>query len=489
MQLRPDATITPQDLEQGKRALVKDGAWANLVGGLYGGVILVGFALELGATPWHIGLLAALPFLAQLVQLPAISLIERFRQRRKIAVTAITVSRGLIMALGLFALVPQHAAALQALLLAQVLITIFGSIGGCAVNAWLHQLLAHQGLGELFSRRLFWSTVFASAGALVAGALVQHWPGDDRMDPYALSFVAAGLAGFVSSYYLARVPEPAMVRTGPPSPLLAMLGAPFRDTDFRRVIVFMAAWNFASNLAAPFITVYLLRQLAFGLSTATTLWIASQVANALTLYLWGRLSDRLSNKAILAVALPAYFACLIALPFTALPSIHTLTLPLLYVIHIVMGAASGGIALATGNLGLKLAPQGRGTAYLGAVGLAGAAAGGIAAIAGGALANWFETRELSVFVHFTTASSAHELIVLHFRHWEFLFGVSFVCGAYVLHALSRIREGVEHSERVVIQEFVTEASRSLAQLSPIDGLRDVLLVPLGRLRDRRLRPR
>jgi MFS family permease len=268
-----------------------------------------------------------------------------------------------------------------------------------------------------------------------------------------------------------------------------MLGMPFGDAEFRRVIVFMASWNFASNLAAPFITVYLLKQLGFGMGTATTLWIASQVANALTMYLWGRLSDRLSNKAILAVALPAYFGCLIALPFTAIPAMHALTVPLLYFIHIVMGAAAGGIALATGNLGLKLAPQGRGTAYLAAIGLAGAAAGGLAAIVGGALANWFETRELSLFVHYTSASAAHEIVVMHFRHWEFLFGVSFICGAYVMHALSHIREGVEHSERVVIQEFVAEASRSLAQLSPIDGLKDVLLIPLGRLRDRRLRPR
>ena len=489
MQLSPDPTVTPADVERGKRALVKDAAWASMVGALYGGVFLVGFALELGATPWHIGLLAALPFLAQLAQLPTISLVERVRQRRKIAVAAVTVSRLLIFALALLALVPDHPAALKALLAAQVLITLFGSIGGCSVNAWLHQLLAQQGLGELFSRRLFWSTVLASAGALAAGYLVQHWPGEDRLEAYAVSFAAAGIVGFVSTYYLATVPEPPMVRTGPPSSLLAMLRVPFGDVEFRRVIVFMASWNFASNLAAPFITVYLLKQLAFGMSTATTLWIASQVANALTMYLWGRLSDRLSNKAILAVALPAYFASLIALPFTALPTLHFLTLPLLYVIHVVMGAASGGIALATGNLGLKLAPQGRGTAYLGAVGLAGAAAGGIAAISGGALANWFETRELSVFVHFTSASAAHELVVMHFRHWEFLFGVSFVCGAYVLHALSRIREGAEHSERVVIQEFVNEASRSLSQLSPIDGLKDVLLVPLGRLRDRRLRPR
>ena len=59
----------------------------------------------------------------------------------------------------------------------------------------------------------------------------------------------------------------------------------------------------------------------------------------------------------------------------------------------------------------------------------------------------------------------------------------------MLHALSRLEEGKEHSERAVIQELVSEASRSLAQLSPIDGLKAALLFPLGRLRDRRLRAR
>ena len=49
-----------------------------MVRALYGGVILVGFALELGATPWHIGLLAAIPFFAQLLLVP----LGRLRERR-----------------------------------------------------------------------------------------------------------------------------------------------------------------------------------------------------------------------------------------------------------------------------------------------------------------------------------------------------------------------------------------------------------------------
>jgi MFS family permease len=251
----------------------------------------------------------------------------------------------------------------------------------------------------------------------------------------------------------------------------------------------MASWNLASNIAAPFITVYLLRQMGYELGTVTTLWMAGQVATALTLYLWGRLSDRLSNKAILSVALPAYFASLMALAFAALPAPHALTLPLLYLIHIVMGTASGGIGLATGNLGLKLAPQGHGTAYLTAVGLAGSLAAGIAALAGGTLADWFAARELSLTFHWTSPGQTQQVTLLQFRHWEFLFGISFALGFYVLHRLSRIREGEEHSERTVVQQFVIEAVRSLDQLSPIEGLRTVILLPFGRLRERRLKPR
>src|SRR3954469_8616154 len=346
MRLAPDPVVTPEDLDRGKRALVKDAAWASMVGALYGGVILVGFALELGATPLHIGLLAAIPFLAQVAQLPGIALIEKLGQRRKIAVVSVGISRLMIAALATLVLLPDKKTALHVLLAAQITITLFGSVAGCSVNSWMHQLLASQGLGALFSRRLFWSTVLASAGALAAGYAVQHWPADERLHAYALSFVAAGLVGFISVYYLATVPEPAMVRTGPCTPLLALLRAPLADIRFRRVVVFMASWNFASNLAAPFLTVYLLQQMAYGMGTVTTLWIASQMANALTMYSWGRLSDRLSNKAILAVALPAFFGCLIALPFAAIPHVHQLTLPLIYVIHVVMGAASGGIALA-----------------------------------------------------------------------------------------------------------------------------------------------
>jgi MFS family permease len=489
MRLSPDPVVTPEDHARGQRALVIEAAFATTAGALYGGVILVGFALELGATPLVVGLLAAIPFLAQVSQVPAILLIERMRARRKITVLSVSAARLLIMSLALLPLLPDRPLQLAALIGVQIAIALFGSVAGCAFNSWVHQLVPRETLGVLFARRLFWSTLVASLAALSAGYFVQHWPHGDKLQAYALVFVAAGIAGLVSSRYLVAVPDPAMAATGPPLRLGEQLGAPLRDPDFRSVIVFMASWNFASNIAAPFITVYLLRQLGYELGTVTALWMVGQVATALTLYLWGRLSDRLSNKAILSVALPAYFACVVALPFTALPAVHLLTLPLLYLLHVVMGAASGGITLATGNLGLKLAPQGRGTSYLAAVGLAGSLAAGLSALAGGALAEWFAARELALAFQWTSSGATSQVRLLQFHHWEFLFAISFLLGFYVLHRLSRIREGEEHSERVVVQQFVLEAFRSIDQLSPIDGLRTAILFPFGRLRDRRLKPR
>ncbi|HYF89568.1 hypothetical protein [Azospirillum sp.] len=93
MSVGSDPSITPADIERGKGALVRDGAWANVVGALSGGIILVGLALELGAGPLAIGTLAAIPFFGQLAQIPAIGLVERVRQRRRIAVWSITAGR------------------------------------------------------------------------------------------------------------------------------------------------------------------------------------------------------------------------------------------------------------------------------------------------------------------------------------------------------------------------------------------------------------
>ncbi|HJU22847.1 MAG TPA: MFS transporter [Casimicrobiaceae bacterium] len=488
MKLRPDTTITAADLQRGQRALVRDAAWASITGSLYGGVVLVAFALALGAGPFVIGMLAAIPFIGQAAQLPAIALIERVRQRRKITVLSVTVSRVLILLLALLPLMSVVEGRLTLLLVAQLTITILGSLAGCALNSWLHQLLPSSGLGAFFAKRLFWGTACACIGTLAAGLLVDLWPYGEKLQAYSVTFAAAGVAGFVSTWFLTRVPEPVMTQAGPPASVISKIAAPFRDANFRRVLRYILAWNAATNLAAPFLAVYLIQQMHFSLGTVTTLWVTSQVANAVVLYIWGRLSDRLSNKAVLRVALPVYFACMLGLAFAAIPHARDVALPLLYVVHIAMGAAAGGIGLATGNMSLKLAPQGQGTAYLAATSLVASVTGGIAPLIGGALAHLFEAGAFSVIVRWAWSGAEGEATVIGFTRYQFLFVISAALGLYVLHRLSRIREGEEISEHVVIQQFALEAIRTVNQLSTVAGLLGNLFT-FGRLIERRLHAR
>jgi MFS family permease len=484
MTLEPQARLSASDQQLGRRSLVLDTAWSSICGALFGGVVLVGYALHAGATPLAIGMLAAIPFLVQVLQLPATVLVERYRRRKRLSVLLLGAARLIILTIALLPLWPD-APVVPLLLLGKFAVAALSTIGACALNSWIHQLLAGQALGSFFSRRLAAGTVLGCIFTLAIGWLTAN-PPQGRVDiAFAIAFAGSGLAGLVSAWYIARCPEPVMERAGPAVSMRAKLAAPFRDDAFRRLLVMLGAWGFTSNFAAPFLTVYLMQQLGYPLSTVTLLWVVNQVANALTLFAWGRVSDELSNKAVLSVALPANFVCLLALVFARAGEPLGLQFPLLVAVHAVLGVASGGIGLATGNLGLKLAPAGEGTSYLAAVGLVSALAGGLAPLLGGAVAEWLQASQFSLNVRWVSSAATREFSVLRFEHYEFLFALATLMGLYVIHALSRVREGPEVSERRVVQELLLEAQRTVDQLSSVGGLIGSVF-SFDRLSERRL---
>ena len=484
MPLRPVPSVTGAELAAAERSLVADTAWASLTGAWSGGVVLAAFAIALGAGPFTIGLLAAIPVIAQVAQLPTIALIERVRERKRIGVAVIFGSRLVLLAMAALPFLADRRSAIVWLVAAQAVIAVLGSVGACCLNSWLHQLIPPERLAPFFARRLIWGTLLGGAGALAAGQWVARAPGGDALQAYAWVFAGSALASFVSSYYLARTPEPQMLAAGPSEPLLQTLRRPLGDRNFRHLLVFLAAWAVVSNIAAPFLTVYLMRQLGYGLATVTALGVASQLANAFALYLWGRVSGRFANKSVLAAALPVYFVCTGALVLANRPEHPVLGLALLYALHIFMGAATGGIALATGNLSLKLAPQGQGTSYLAVVGIVSALAGGAAPLVAGAVAEDLADNELAMVLRWLSPQRTHEVVVIALEHWEFLFLLSALAGLYVLHRLSLVREDGEASERVVIQQFAIEAARLVGNLSSIGGAIGGLF-PFTRLSERR----
>src|SRR5499425_252230 len=73
-------------------ASLAEGAVAEVFGACAGGAVLTGWALYFGATPIVIGLLGALPYAAQIVQLPAAWLTQRVGAK-PLAVVALGAAR------------------------------------------------------------------------------------------------------------------------------------------------------------------------------------------------------------------------------------------------------------------------------------------------------------------------------------------------------------------------------------------------------------
>lgn len=264
--------------------------------------------------------------------------------------------------------------------------------------------------------------------------------------------------------------------------LRKLLRQPLRDRNFKRLIVFLASWQFAVNFATPFFTVYFLQQLGYGMAFVMALTVVSQVANILVLRTWGSISDRFSNKTALGAAAPIFIACIGAMVVASQIEDRRALSAYLVGLHLVLGAAAAGVGLASNALAMKLAPRGGATPYVAASAFFGAMAAGAAPIIGGLWADFFASRELSLNVRWRHPAGVYDVASLHLSNWDFYFLAAAVLGVYALHRLSLVDEPGEVAPAKLVEEML-ERAREVVNASPVSGLRALAAFPGGALLD------
>ena len=139
-----------------------------------------------------------------------------------------------------------------------------------------------------------------------------------------------------------------------------------------------------------------------------------------------------------------------------------------------MGISTAGVTLASGNIGLKLAPKGEATAYLAVNSLINSLAAGIAPILGGHFADFFAEREFSMILKWKSPVTEVTFQTLDFQQWDFFFFFAFLIGLYSIHRLAMVKEAGEVEDRIIIQELICEVRRPLRNLSSVGGLRQMV---------------
>ncbi len=393
--MTPTETLSDDEISKGLSFIIKDGLATQAMVTLTSGIFLVAFGLQLGASNTVIGLLAAIPPLAELIQMPAISIVENVRNRRLICVSASIVARLFWVVIALIPFLFGLTIALPVLIMSLVLYGSISAISHCSWNSWMRDLVPEEIMGSFFSRRMSLSLALGIVLSLVASALIdfiQRNPSYPTGTAYSVIFLGGFVAGLFGIWYMSRIPEPLMKETAKVPPL-DQIRSTFHDENFSRLIAFLGAWNFAVNLAAPFFTVYLLVMLDFDITVVIVLAVLSQISSVLSYSMWGRIADRFSNKSVLQVSGPLFMICILGWTFTTMPTRHLLTIPLLIILHILMGVSTAGVTLASANIGLKLAPHGGATAYLATINITNSLAAGIAPVIGGMFVDTFKATE------------------------------------------------------------------------------------------------
>lgn len=486
MLFQPSDKLDERQVDSALKMVIRDGVASQMMGILTGGAFLVAFAVKLGASNFVIGLLAAIGPLSQLIQLPSILLVEKIRNRRLITAVAATLSRlcWLVIAISPFVFPAEISIAILLGLL--IVISIFGAISGCSWNSWMRDIVPEERMGSFFSKRMRIATGVGVVLSIIAAVYLDYWKknfAQQEIAGYSILFLVGSLAGMVGVFFLLKTPELRMPIVEDKQKILKLLALPFKDDNFRKLIFFMCSWNFAVNLAGPFFMVYMLKRLELGMSFIIGLSILSQIFNFLFLKLWGRYTDRFSNKSVLAISGPLFILSILAWTFTTMPDKYAFTIPLLVIIHIVMGLSSAGVSLASGNISLKLAPRGEATVYLATNTIMNSVAAGIAPILGGKTVDFFSERQLEWTLKYTSPSGEFALPTLSLQQWDFFFVLAFIVGVYALHRLAMVREEGEVEEKIVVQELFTEVRTQARTLSSIDGVKQMVSFPIIFMKD------
>lgn len=475
------------DVHKALRMLVMDGVCSQVLGNLTGGVFLVAFALYLGASNAVIGLLSAMGPLTQILQLPAIFLVEKVGNRRSLVVLSSLFSRLFWFFTALIPFMIAEPYRLPLVVLSVFVYFALGSISGCAFNSWLRDVVPESSIAGFLARRMSFSmavgvlmSVFAAVGI---DRFTTHF--DNPITLYSVIFCVGATAGWIGVWSLSQIPEPRLVPSPPANPF-KVLSEPFHDTNFRKLLIFLGSWNFAVNLAAPFYTVYMIKRNGLSVTVVLGLTILSQVLNVFFFHLWGRLADRFSNKSVLAVAGPMVMISIVLWPLTTTLNNSWFSLGLLMIIHALAGISTAGVTLCTGGIALRAAPRGRATAYLATNSLVSGSAATIAPILAGLAADGFDTQHVTINLQWISELGIRREFAwsaLHLHGLDFLFLCAFIFGLYALHRLIVVQEEGEVDEKVILFEFYAEIRKVVRHVSSIAGLRTLTYFPYARLRE------
>lgn len=435
----PDETAIPEpnagglsrlDVRRALRLWTAEGSLATVQITLTQGAFLTGFALLLHCSDFVIGVLAAIPAFAGLLQLVSSYFAQRYGRRKQLVAWFSLAARLLWVPILLIPFVLPPALWVGAFLILTLLSSVLLNVSNPLFMAWITDLVPADNRGRYFGRRNMFAGLVGMVTSILGGAFLDVVT---RQHTYSQPLAFAILFGIATSFAFPSFgvalssPDPGAPRADGAEPegaggMLAYYAAPFADGRFRRIMLFLAGLVLAQTVAMQFFMVYQIKVLALNYTVLQLLGAVASLSSLAAMPLWGYLADKYGNKPILMICL----GLIVLPPFLWLPTRPdpfpglwgwegghwhvSVSKVLIVVLNLVSGVGWAGIGLTQFNLMIGAAPPERRTVYVSAVAAVSGLVGGLGPLLGGAIIELLA--HLPYPAHGLVRSSYHVLFVL-----------------------------------------------------------------------------
>ncbi len=303
---------------------------------------LTAYGLFLGAGPKQIGWLVAVPlFFASFSQFFVTWLVRRIGSRRRFLFRVGLTQVAVLFPAAFLVLLPIE----NRVSILIGLIMVFRVGQSLTDTVWFslmsEYLPAHERPGYFGAR----SRITGSAGvaSLVLGGLVLYaLPEAIRAYGFFLLFFITAAARLISIFMLARMTDIPLEHRPEHHFTFWMFIRQFRKSNFVKYVFFSAAMMFSVQLAGPYFSVYLLRDLKVNYMTFMVIHFSSVIVRLISIPRWGRHADQVGNASILK---------LVTFLFPAIPLLWIFSSHLGYILILQMfaGFLWAGYALCSTN--------------------------------------------------------------------------------------------------------------------------------------------
>ena len=266
------------------------------------GATLTQFAKSVHLSEFGFGLLAAIPFMAALVQMPASFLMERFGHRKLVFMCGNLVHRSLWLAIAAIPWVFPEAARATGLITLMLVSAVMGNVTVPSWYSWIIDIVPARIRGRYFSRRIQAGQIVNFCLTIAVGVVLDWAAGISgvALSRVLSALLAAGaVLGVIDILYFARIPDRSAPASNRHYGFAEMVWQPLQNRSFRHYLAFTATITFSTGYIGQFAWLYAFDVLKTTNMQANLMLIAWPLLTALmALPFWGRMIDRLGRKPV-----------------------------------------------------------------------------------------------------------------------------------------------------------------------------------------------